>query len=169
MNYRSLADRLIKDERGMSGLERFGLFAAVFSILVFIPAVRGLFGDLFDATLGQVDDEGHITGTAIAMRGILITIVSIVAFIGSGYLLLYTNLGARLGFLVTGAATFGWMVIGSLLFVVYAPRGLRPANLQGLNAFQLRIPAIALTLASIILFLMFVAALDRYDKEQGDV
>ncbi|MCP3994525.1 MAG: sugar transferase [bacterium] len=103
------------------------------------------------------------------MRGILITIVSIVAFIGSGYLLLYTNLGARLGFLVTGAATFGWMVIGSLLFVVYAPRGLRPANLQGLNAFQLRIPAIALTLASIILFLMFVAALDRYDKEQGDV
>lgn len=169
MNYRSLADRLIKDERGLSGLERFGLFAAVLSILIFIPAVRGLFGDLFDATLGQVDDEGHITGTAIAMRGILITIVSIVAFIGSGYLLLYTNLGARLGFLVTGAATFGWMVIGSLLFVVYAPRGLRPANLQGLNAFQLRIPAIALTLASIILFMMFVVALDRYDKEQGDV
>ena len=153
----------------MSGLERFGLFAAVFSVLIFIPAIRGLFGDLFDATLGQVDDEGHLTGTAIAMRGILITIVSIVAFIGSGYLLLYTNLGARLGFLVTGAATFGWMVIGSLLFVVYAPRGLRPANLQDLNAFQVRIPSIALTLASLILFLMFLVALDRYENEQGDV
>ncbi len=169
MSFRSITSALINDERGMNGLERFGLFAAVLSVLIFIPWVRGLFGDLFDATLGQVDDEGHLTGTAIAMRGILITIVSIVSFIGSGYLLLYTNLGARLGFLVTGAATFGWMVIGSLLFVVYAPRGLRPANLQGLNAFQIRIPSIALTLASLILFLMFVSALDRYDKEQPQV
>ena len=160
---------LIRDERGMSTLERFGLFAAVLSLLIFIPAVRGLFGELFDATLGQVDDDGNLTGAAIAMRGILITIVSIVAFVGTGYLLLYTNLGARLAFLVTGAAAFGWMVVGSLLFVVYAPRGLRPANLQGLNAFQFRIPAIALTLASLILFLMFVAALDRYDKEQEEV
>ncbi len=160
---------LVSDERGISTLERFGLFAAVLSILIFIPAVRGVFAELFDATLGQVDDEGNLTGSAIAMRGIAITIVSIVAFIGTGYLLLYTNLGTRLAFLVTGAATFGWLVIGSLLFVVYAPRGLRPANLQGLNAFQVRIPSIALTLASLILFLMFVSALDRYDKEQPDM
>ena len=83
--------------------------------------------------------------------------------------MLYTNLGKRLAFLVTGAATFGWMVIGSLLFVVYAPRGLRPANLQGLNAFQIRIPAIALTLVSFILFLMFLAALDRFESEQPEV
>ena len=153
----------------MSGLERFGLFSAVFAVLVFIPVFRSLLGDVFDATLGQVDDEGNLTGLAIAFRGVLITIISIVSFIGSGYLLLYTDLGARLGFLVTGAATFGWMVVGSLLFVVYAPRGLRPANLEGLNAFQIRIPSIALTLASLILFLMFVVALDRYDKEQPEV
>ena len=165
----SIIKRLINDERGMSTLERFGLFAAVLSIIVFIPAVRGVFGEAFDATLGQVDDEGNLTSTAIALRGIAITIVSIVAFIGTGYLLLYTNLGTRLAFLVTGAATFGWMVIGSLLFVVYAPRGLRPANLQGLNAFQFRVPSIALTLASLILFFMFVAALDRYDKEQPEM
>jgi hypothetical protein len=169
VSFRSMTTTLIRDERGMSGLERFGLFAAVLSILIFIPVVRGLFGDAFDATLGQVDDEGALTGLAIALRGILITIVSIVAFIGSGYLLLYTNLGARLGFLVTGAATFGWMVIGSLLFIVYAPRGLRPTNLEGLNSFQIRIPAISLTLASLVLFLMFIVALDRYDKEQGEV
>lgn len=166
---RALINRVIEDERGMSGLERFGLFAAVVSILVFIPAVRSVLGELFDATLGQVDDEGHLTGTAIALRGILITIVAIVSFIGTGFLLLYTDLGKRLAFLVTGAATFGWMVIGSMLFVVYAPRGLRPANLQGLNAFQIRIPAISLTLASLILFLMFVAALDRFDKEEAEV
>ncbi|MDX2342516.1 MAG: hypothetical protein QNL12_01615 [Acidimicrobiia bacterium] len=162
----NLINRIIKDERGISALERFGLFAAVFSVLVFIPVFRSILGDIFDATLGQVDDEGHLTGLAVALRGILITIVAIVSFLGSGYLLLYTNLGARLGFLVSGAATFGWMVIGSTLFVVYAPRGLRPANLEGLNAFQIRIPSIALTLASLILFLMFVTALDRYDKEQ---
>jgi hypothetical protein len=165
----NLITRIIKDERGMSGLEKFGLFAAIFSVLIFIPVVRSLLGELFDATLGQVDDEGHLTGFAIALRGILITIVAIVSFLGSVYLLLYTNLGARLGFLVTGAATFGWMVIGSTLFVVYAPRGLRPANLQGLNAFQIRIPSIALTLASLVIFLMFVVALDRYDKEQPDL
>ncbi len=92
--------------------------------------------------------------------------VAIVAFIGAGYLLLSTNLGTRLAFLVTGAATFGWLTIGSLLFVIYAPRGLRPANLEGLNAFQIRIPAIALTLASLILFVMFVLALDRYEQEE---
>ncbi len=165
----NLINRIIKDERGISALERFGLFAAVFSVLVFIPVFRSILGDIFDATLGQVDDEGDLTGLAVALRGILITIVAIVSFLGSGYLLLYTNLGARLGFLVSGAATFGWMVIGSTLFVVYAPRGLRPANLEGLNAFQIRIPSIALTLASLILFLMFVTALDRYDKEQPQV
>lgn len=169
MSFRSTTRALIEDERGLSTLERFGIFAAIFSVLVFIPAIRGILGDLFDATLGQVDDDGQLTGLAIALRGILITIVSIVAFIGTGYLLLYTNLGARLAFLVTGAATFGWMVIGSMLFVVYAPRGLRPANLQGLNAFQIRVPAIALTLASLILFLMFLVALDRYEEQQPEM
>ena len=166
---RSLGRRIIEDEQGMNGLERFGLFAAGVALLVFIPAFRSILGDIFDATLGQVDDEGHLTGLAIALRGILITIVSIVAFIGSGYLVLYTDLGTRLGFLVTGAATFGWMVIGSALFVVYAPRGLRPSNLTGLNAFQIRIPSIALTLISLIVFLMFVVALDRYENEQPEV
>lgn len=168
MKLRSLTRNLVEDERGLSTLERFGIFAAIVAILVFIPAVRSVLGELFDATLGQRDDAGDLTGTAIALRGILITIVSIVAFVGTGYLLLYTNLGVRLAFLVTGAATFGWMVIGSLLFVVYAPRGLAPSNLQGLNAFQIRIPSIALTLASLILFLMFVVALDRYEKEQPE-
>ena len=96
---------------------------------------------------------------------ILITITALVSFCGTGFLLLYTNVGKRLAFLITGAATFGWMVIGSMLFVVYAPRGIRPASLEGLNAFQMRIPAIALTVGSAILFVMFVLALDRYESE----
>lgn len=164
-----LTHKLIGDERGISTLEKAGLLTAVVVLLMFIPAIRGLVGDLFDMTLGAVDEDGELTGTAIALRGIAITVVSVGIFIGSGYLLLYTNVGSRLAFLITGAATFGWMVIGSMLFVVYAPRGLRPSNVTGLNAFQIRVPAIALTLASLILFLMFVVALDRYDKEQPDV
>ena len=166
---RGLRERLVRDQQGISTLEWMGVIAAILAVAVFVPAVRSVFAAIFDATLGQKDDNGDLTSTAIALRGIAITIVSIVAFIGTGYFILYTDLGKRLAFLVTGAATFGWMVVGSMLFVVYAPRGLRPANLQGLNAFQIRIPAIALTLASLILFLMFVAALDRYEKEQPEV
>lgn len=158
--------RLHHDETGLTALEWLGVFAIIVAILAFIPPVRGLLGDVYDAIFKQVDpDTGEVTSFSVATRGVLITVTSIIAFIGTGYLLLYTNLGARLAFLVTGAATFGWLVIGSALFVVYAPRGLRPSNLEGLNAFQIRVPAIALTLGSFILFLMFVAALDRYEND----
>jgi hypothetical protein len=157
---------LARDERGLSTLEKIGIAAIIISVLAFIPPVRGWMGDVYDTLFKNIDPEtGEPTDASVAARGILVTIVSIVAFVGSGFLLLYTNLGRRLAFLVTGAATFGWMIVGSLLFVIYAPRGLRPANLEGLNAFQIRIPAIALTLGSLVLFLMFVAALDRYERE----
>lgn len=165
---RVVVARLRSDERGLSTLEKIGIAALLLAIISFIPAVRGWIGDAYDAIFKQVDEAtGETSSFSIAARGILITVVSIIAFTGSGFLLLYTNLGRRLAFLVTGAATFGWMVIGSLLFVIYAPRGLRPANLEGLNSFQIRIPAIALTLGSLILFLMFVVALDRYEKEES--
>ena len=160
--------KLHRDERGLSTLEWIGIAAIVISILAFVPQFRGWLGDAYDAIFKQVDGTtGETSDFSIAVRGILITVVSIVAFIGTGYLLLWTNLGTRLAFLVTGAATFGWMVVGSMLFVVYAPRGLRPANVEGLNAFQIRIPAIAVTLASLVLFVMFVVALDRYEKEDA--
>ncbi len=160
--------RLRSDERGLSTLEKIGIAALILAFISFIPIVRGWIGDAYDAIFKQIDEAtGETSSFSIAARGILITIVSIVAFTGTGFLLLYTNLGRRLAFLVTGAATFGWLIIGSLLFVIYAPRGLRPANLEGLNAFQIRIPAIAMTLGSLILFLMFVVALDRYEKEES--
>lgn len=160
--------RLRSDERGLSTLEKIGIAALLIAIISFIPVVRGWIGDAYDAIFKQVDEAtGETSSFSIAARGILITIVSIIAFTGTGFLILYTNLGKRLAFLVTGAATFGWLAIGSLLFVIYAPRGLRPANLEGLNSFQIRVPAIALTLGSLILFLMFVVALDRYEREEA--
>lgn len=162
---RLLSQRVVNDESGLSSLEKLGLAAAIISILAFIPPARGLLGDAYDAVFKRRDADGEITQFSITARGILITITALGAFIGTGFLVLYTNVGKRLAFLITGAATFGWMVIGSLLFVVYAPRGIRPTSLEGLNAFQIRIPAIALTVGSAILFVMFILALDRYEKE----
>ncbi|HDL41604.1 MAG TPA: sugar transferase [Actinobacteria bacterium] len=101
----------------------------------------------------------------MAARGILVAIASFVALVGTGFLLVYTNLGKRLGLLVTGAALFGWLTIGSMLFVVYAPRGLRPSSVQGLGSIEIRIPAMGLTVASLILFIMFIVALDKYENE----
>jgi len=103
------------------------------------------------------------------VTGIILTLVSVLLFYGSIYLFNYTNLGKRLGFLVTGAATFGWLTISSLLFVVYAPRGPRPDNVEGLNAFEIRIIPITFLVVSAILFLVFLVALHQYEetKESG--
>lgn len=160
-----LARRVRDDNSGLSTLERLGVAGVIITIISFIPPARGLLGDAYDAVFKQRDSAGEITAFSVAARGILITITALVAFVGTGFFLLYTNVGKRLAFLITGAATFGWLVIGSLLFVVYAPRGIRPASIEGLNAFQVRIPAIALTVGSAILFVMFVLALDRYERE----
>lgn len=159
-------NRLRHDESGLSMLEWLGFIAIIITVLAFIPAVRGFAGDIYDKVFNATDEDGVKTASGIALKGIAITVLSIVIFFGSVVLLLYTNLGKRLAFLITGAATTGWMVIGSVLFVLYAPRGLRPANFEGLNSWQWRIPAVALTVISLILFLMFVAALDRYEREE---
>ena len=100
------------------------------------------------------------------VTGIILTVASFVIFFGSIYLLTYTNLGKKLAFLVTGAGIFGWSSIGSLLFVLYAPRGPRPENIEGLNAFEIRIIPIAFTLVSLILFIMFVVAMNQYEESQ---
>jgi hypothetical protein len=166
---RELTQRVLRDETGLSTLEKLGVAALIITVLSFVPAVRGALGDLYDAifkqqVIDEVTGEETTSDFSIAARGILVTIVSLVAFVGTGYLILYTNLGTRLAFLVTGAATFGWLVVGGMLFVVYAPRGLRPASVEGLNSFQMRVPAIALTLGSLVLFVMFLVALDRYES-----
>lgn len=106
----------------------------------------------------------------VFITGIILTAVSVLLFYGSIYLFNNTNLGRRLGFLVTGAATFGWLVINSLLFVVYAPRGPIPrGGLEGLNAFEIRIIPITYLVVSLVLFLVFMVALHQYEetKESG--
>lgn len=100
------------------------------------------------------------------VTGIILTLASVLLFYGSIYLFNYTNLGKRLGFLVTGAATFGWMSITSLLFVIYAPRGPKPDNIEGLNAFEIRVIPITFFLVSLVLFLVFLVALHQYEEAQ---
>ena len=73
------------------------------------------------------------------VTGVVLTIGAVLLFYGSIYLFNATNLGKRLGFLVTGAALFGWLTITSMLFVIYAPRGPKPDNIEGLNAVEIRI------------------------------
>ena len=67
----------------------------------------------------------------LLVTGILMFIGSIITFAGSTFLLNATNVGKRLGFLITGAAIFGWGVINSIFFILYAPRGPAPANIDG--------------------------------------
>ncbi len=60
------------------------------------------------------------------LRGILITIISVVTFCGSVYFLLSTNLGARLGFLVALAALAGWMFLMGATWWTYGKGLLGP-------------------------------------------
>ena len=53
------------------------------------------------------------------MRGFLAVVVGIVVLCGSTYLLLGTNVGSRLGFLIAFAGLMGWMTIMGLQWWVY--------------------------------------------------
>jgi hypothetical protein len=53
------------------------------------------------------------------LRGVLTVIIAVVALCGSIYLILGTNLGARLGFLVLLAGLFGWMFIMGAIWWTY--------------------------------------------------
>jgi len=52
--------------------------------------------------------------------GVLVTIAAVALFIGSIYAILGTNLGARLGFLVTFTGLCGFMVVLSILWITTA-------------------------------------------------
>ena len=53
------------------------------------------------------------------IRGVLVTVVSAAILCGSVYLLLSTNIGARLGFQVALAGLFGWMMLLCLFWWIY--------------------------------------------------
>lgn len=101
------------------------------------------------------------------VTGVILTVAAVLIFYGAIYLLTYTNLGKRLGVLVTGAAIFGWLTINSLLFVIYAPRGPVPDSIEGLNAFEIRVIPITYLMVSLVLFLVFMVALKQYEEARA--
>lgn len=154
-------------DRGAGKLEVIGLLFAMAFLLAMIPIVRETTVDAIGFFFDQRDPvTGERTTLSTALLGIAITIGAVLTFIGAGYLVLSTNLGAKLAFLIIGAVATGWLTINGILFVVFAPRGIRPADLEGLNAIQMRIPAIAMTVGALVLFVMFLVALDRYEAEE---
>jgi hypothetical protein len=63
------------------------------------------------------------------IRGILAVLVGTVVLGGSVYLLMATNIGQRLGFMLALAALFGWMTIHGLVWWIFPP-GNGPAGRQ---------------------------------------
>lgn len=53
------------------------------------------------------------------LRGVLTVVLGAIVWMGSVYLILSTNLGARLGFLVAFAGFFGWMALMGAIWWVY--------------------------------------------------
>jgi len=53
------------------------------------------------------------------IRGGLIVLTGAAILIGSVYLLLATNTGARLGFMIAGAGLFGWMMVMGVVWMVF--------------------------------------------------
>jgi hypothetical protein len=53
-----------------------------------------------------------------------------------------------------------------MLFVIYAPRGPKPAHIEGLNAFQIRIIPLTYLIVSAVLFVAFLFALRQYEESQ---
>jgi len=66
-----------------------------------------------------------MTGALIAIgwdpeiRGILTVVMATVILCGSVYLIMATNIGARLGFLVTLAGLAGWMFLMGVIWMIY--------------------------------------------------
>ncbi len=100
------------------------------------------------------------------VTGLILTAAAMAIFYGTNYLLLYTNLGKKLAVLLLGAGITAWWTISSLLFVMYAPRGPRPVEIEGLNAFEVRIIPIAFFLVSLVLFIAFLVGLKQYEDAQ---
>lgn len=108
----------------------------------------------------------ELLSSSVMFTGIVLVLSAVIVFYGSVYLINATNLGKKLAFLVVGAGTTGWLAINSLLFVMYAPRGPKPSDFEGLNNFEIRIIPISWMIISTILFFMFLTALGKWEQEQ---
>ncbi len=63
------------------------------------------------------------------IRGILFPAIQFLALCGSCYVILATNVGNRLGFLISSAAFWGWMTLMAIVWLIYGigPKGDAPS------------------------------------------
>lgn len=109
----------------------------------------------------------ELLGANLTITGLLLFGASIVIFVGTVMLLLATNVGRRLGFLITGVGVSGWVSIHSILFILYAPRGPRQADITGMGSVEIRLIPVLWLAISTILFFMFMVSLSRFEAEQN--
>jgi hypothetical protein len=67
----------------------------------------------------MVHTLGFVLNWEPELRGLFIVLLAIVILPGSVYLLIATNLGARVGFLIAAAGIFGWMTVMGIVWTVY--------------------------------------------------
>lgn len=53
------------------------------------------------------------------LRGVIVVLIGFVVLVGSTYLLVSTNVGARLGFLIAASALFGWLFLMGIIWWIY--------------------------------------------------
>src|SRR5437763_10466573 len=82
--------------------------------------------------LGTSEGIPHPTLWYPTILGVLVVVSAVALFCGSVYLLLATNLGARLGFLIAAAGLSGFMVLLSAMWLTTA---------SPLNTLKGRVPA----------------------------
>lgn len=71
------------------------------------------------------------------IRGILFPAIMFLILCGGSYLIMATNMGNRLGFLVANAALWGWMCMMAVVWMLYGigPKGRTP-SWKGIEAIQ---------------------------------
>lgn len=105
---------------------------------------------------------------SLLFQGLFVVIGAALVFYGGVYLLLLTDLGKKLGFLVAGTALSGWLIIQFILYTLYAPRGPRQRDFEGLNSLEFRLVPITYLICAVLLFGMFLTALHRYESQERD-
>ena len=100
------------------------------------------------------------------VTGIILTIAAVVLFHGSIYLFNYTNLGKRLGPLVTGAAVSGWLTITSMLFVAIPHVARSRRTSRGWNAPRSGSSRSHICWCRWCISLAFLVALHQYEEVQ---
>ncbi len=152
---------------GLTKLQWLGIALAVAVLASLIPQFRAGLDVFYEWLVGKnnVGPDGQ-PQPGVLVRGIIVAVSSFAVFVGAIFVINYTNLGRRLAFLITGASFFGFLAVVGLFYTLFAPRGVRPVSLEGLNAFEQKILPLALMLGSLILFAMFITALNRYEEER---